>query len=107
MRRFMYSNECLTGVFGVSDYCFGCVIDAETEFEALEWGQKIAALYNERFGLLPKGRQLDAKSLIENGSISEWNPEDDQYLDRHKRCTAGVMPDLEAWEKSRVKFSWD
>jgi hypothetical protein len=45
MRSFIYFNCCMTGVLGVSDYGFDCIIDAENRPEALEWGNRVAAEY--------------------------------------------------------------
>ncbi|MGC3966539.1 MAG: hypothetical protein QM775_03975 [Pirellulales bacterium] len=106
MRRFHYFNECLTGVFGVSDYCFSCVVEAESEEQAFEWGQRVAKEYNDRFGLLPRGRKLGDEELIENGGVTEWDVADDEHLHKHLFCRVGELPDLVAWENSRPKFPW-
>jgi len=94
MPRYFYVNECLTGVLDVSDYGFSCVIEALDKPTALEWGHHVAKVYNDRFGLLPRGGRLHANNIEHNGRISTWNPKDDEFLDKHHFCRVGELPEF-------------
>jgi hypothetical protein len=100
MPFFHYSNEYLTGVLDVSDYFFCCIIEAATRQEALEWGNRIATEYNQRYGLLPRGNRLDPREVPHNASVFSWSSRRDTTGFLY--CKAGDMPDFAAWRNDRV-----
>jgi hypothetical protein len=51
---------------GISDYCFSCIIHADSEAEAKSWGIHVATLYSERFGLPPHQLRIPRNEI-------EWN----------------------------------
>jgi hypothetical protein len=85
MPIYCYTNECMTGVLGVSDYGFQCTIEAETAEQALAWGHEVARAYNREYGLLPNGNKLNEATIPQNGSV---------IPDAQMRCRVGEMPDL-------------
>jgi hypothetical protein len=92
MAEYLYSNECLTGILGVSDYCFQCTITADSPEEALAWGHEVARAYNRVHGLLPHGNRLNEAHIERNGSISPSG----ELL-----CKAGEMPDFEKYRANQ------
>jgi hypothetical protein len=106
MPRFWYYNLCETGVLGVSDYSFVCIIDAQSEGEALAWGHRVAEEYNWRYGLLPHGNRLAVERVPQNGSVRTWKDGDEENFHRHPSCRADQMPDFERW-KTEIDWTFE
>lgn len=96
MKEFLYFNCELFGALGISDYSFECIIEANNEEEAMEWGNQIAAKYDELYGLMPSGDRLDRETLRQNASIIDLS-ESPKSSDVKHRCRYGEYPDFNDW----------